>query len=143
MLFKMNNAMYQNSEVMARMTVATNTSTEAIARLTEKAQSDSRSVKILTFVAMLYLPATLVVVNTIRSPSLRSLGSTNQPGTDYFQFQSGKDGRERRRPPAQPFRGSSAVLAISRDHRGFIGCYCGCGKVLGRYQKKVVLVLAI
>jgi hypothetical protein len=73
MLFKMNNAMYQNSEVMARMTVATNTSTEAIARLTEKAQSDSRSVKILTFVAMLYLPATLVVVNTMRSPSLRSL----------------------------------------------------------------------
>ncbi|KAF8251002.1 hypothetical protein K440DRAFT_638836 [Wilcoxina mikolae CBS 423.85] len=71
-LVQMNKAMQQNSDVMTRMTIATNAGTEAIARLAQQGQSDSRFIKILTFAAMLYLPATLVVVTEAISsiPSL-------------------------------------------------------------------------
>ncbi|KAF8535959.1 hypothetical protein BDD12DRAFT_936188 [Trichophaea hybrida] len=72
-LVQMNKAMQQNSDVMTRMTIATNAGTEAITRVTQQGQSDSRFIKILTFAAMLYLPATLVVVTEAISSLLHRL----------------------------------------------------------------------
>jgi len=55
---------------MKEIASATHTENEAITRLTAKAQEDSRVVKILTFVAMLYLPATLIAVSLFFSSYL-------------------------------------------------------------------------
>ena len=53
---------------MNRLATASNEENETIARLTEEGRRDSRSLKVLTFVAMLYLPATLMAVRDPFSP---------------------------------------------------------------------------
>lgn len=62
---------HHSTLVTNRLATASNEKNETIARLTEEARRDSKSLKILTFVAMLYLPATLMAVR--RFPSLLNL----------------------------------------------------------------------
>jgi Mg2+ and Co2+ transporter CorA len=57
-----NQLIRQNGETISQLASSSFSETKAIARLTEDSQRDARSVKILTFVAMLYLPASLVAV---------------------------------------------------------------------------------
>jgi hypothetical protein len=46
------------------MAQAANAQSDSLRELTEKTNRDSRSVKILTLVAMMYLPASLIAVST-------------------------------------------------------------------------------
>ena len=62
---------HHSALVTNRLATASNEKNETIARLTEEARRESRSLKVLTFVAMLYLPATLMAVR--RFPSLLNL----------------------------------------------------------------------
>ena len=64
--------MRQNSDTMRVVAIATKKDTEIAGKLAEKAQRDSRSVKVLTFIAMLYLPASLVAVSLRDLPSIFS-----------------------------------------------------------------------
>lgn len=52
-----------NSHVLTELGQAAKQENAAIMKLTEKGRRDSRSTKILTFIAMLYLPASLVAVS--------------------------------------------------------------------------------
>lgn len=61
-----NQAIHQNGVAIEKLTVASIRENKIIAQLTERAWRDSRSVKNLTFIAMLYLPASLIAV---RDPS--------------------------------------------------------------------------
>ncbi len=58
-----NQAIHQNGLAIRELTVASIRENEIIAQLTERAWRDSRSVRILTFIALLYLPATLIAVS--------------------------------------------------------------------------------
>lgn len=58
-----NNMVQHNSYVLTELGKAAKQENGAIMKLTEKGRSDSRSTKILTFIAMLYLPASLVAVS--------------------------------------------------------------------------------
>ncbi len=63
-----NEGIHNNGEVVKRLTITARNESEAIHRLTEEARRDSRFVKILTFVALLYLPASLMAVSTVIHP---------------------------------------------------------------------------
>ena len=67
---KTNEGIYKNGEVVTRLTMTARTETEAINRLTKESLRDSRFIKILTFIALLYLPASLIAV---APPSFQSL----------------------------------------------------------------------
>ncbi len=56
----------QNAHTAAlrSMARAANAQSDSLREMTEKTNRDSRSVKILTFVAMMYLPASLIAVST-------------------------------------------------------------------------------
>jgi hypothetical protein len=60
-------AMHKSSESMREIAMAAKAENRAVALLLAKAQKDSRTVKILTFVAMLYLPASLIAVSCVSS----------------------------------------------------------------------------
>ncbi|KAE8354537.1 hypothetical protein BDV28DRAFT_79440 [Aspergillus coremiiformis] len=62
-IIKIANALSYNSEAMHKIALAGNEENKSIKILSEKAQRDSQSVKILTYIAMLYLPASLVAVS--------------------------------------------------------------------------------
>jgi len=55
--------MRQNSDIMRVIAAGAREDNEMIGKLTEKAQRDSRAVKVLTYVALMYLPAQLVAVS--------------------------------------------------------------------------------
>ena len=55
--------MQKNTETLADLGRTAREDSAALKRLTEQTRRDSRSTKILTFVALLYLPASLVAVS--------------------------------------------------------------------------------
>ena len=59
-----NQAIHQNGVAIEKLTAASIRENKIIAQLTERAWQDSRSVKNLTFIAMLYLPASLIAVSS-------------------------------------------------------------------------------
>jgi len=62
-IYKITEAMRQNSDIMRVIAAGAREDNEMIGKLTEKAQRDSRAVKVLTYVALMYLPAQLVAVS--------------------------------------------------------------------------------
>jgi len=77
------NAIHDNGRLLAELATLSNQSSDAVSRLTIKTHRDSRAMKVLTVVAALYLPATLMA--TIFSSNLVQLIST----------QSGNSGADR------------------------------------------------
>ena len=65
--------MNRNSESMREITIATKTQQELIAAMLSKSQKDSHTVKILTAIALLYLPASLVAVSLLPPSHLLSI----------------------------------------------------------------------
>ncbi|KAF8537378.1 hypothetical protein BDD12DRAFT_982194 [Trichophaea hybrida] len=61
-IYKITEAMRQNSDTMRVLAASAREDNEAIGRLAEKSQKDSRAVKVLTYVALMYLPAQLVAI---------------------------------------------------------------------------------
>lgn len=63
----------QNTHVAAlrSISIASNAQSDGLRALTEKTHKDSRSVKILTFIAMVYLPASLIAVSYPPRPERR------------------------------------------------------------------------
>lgn len=59
-----NERIHQNGEAVKQLIIASNAENQTLARLAEESQRGSRVLKVLTFVAMLYLPATLIAVTT-------------------------------------------------------------------------------
>lgn len=57
----------QNShtEVLKNMAIASSAQGDSLRELAEKTHKDSRSIKTLTFIAMVYLPASLVAVSCL------------------------------------------------------------------------------
>ena len=60
---KINAVMQHNSQVLAEIATVSKKDNAAIMMLTKQARRDARSTKILTFIALLYLPASLVAVS--------------------------------------------------------------------------------
>lgn len=75
----------ENGVIMASMATAANAQNQTLKVLAEKTQKDSRSMRIITFIAMAYLPATLIAVRksvvrineTLDSMSQQTLFSTS------------------------------------------------------------------
>jgi hypothetical protein len=61
-----NEGIRDNGEVMKQLTIAANSENEVLGYLAKESHRDSRFVKILTFVALLYLPASLIAVIPLR-----------------------------------------------------------------------------
>ncbi|KAF3942110.1 hypothetical protein ABW19_dt0205172 [Dactylella cylindrospora] len=59
-IIRTNSAMHENGESLKEITIAAKEESEALAALTSKTYKDSRMVKILTIVAVIYVPASLV-----------------------------------------------------------------------------------
>ena len=55
--------MYKNGFTLANIAQAQSAETKIMVALTDKTQKDSRSMRIVTFIAMIYLPANLVMVS--------------------------------------------------------------------------------
>ena len=60
-------SIHETTVAMRRLSAKSSAESGIIATLTEEGRRDSRSMKILTFVAMLYLPATLLAVRHFNS----------------------------------------------------------------------------
>ena len=80
------NAIHDNGRLLAELATLSHQSTDAVSRLTIKTHRDSRAMKVLTVVAALYLPATLMA--TIFSSNLVQLISTqsSNSGLDREHF---------------------------------------------------------
>ncbi|PMD22482.1 hypothetical protein NA56DRAFT_657892 [Hyaloscypha hepaticicola] len=80
------NAIHDNGRLLAELATLSNQSTDAVSRLTMKTQKDSRAMKVLTVVAALYLPATLMA--TIFSSNLvqliRTQSGNSGPDKEHF-----------------------------------------------------------
>ncbi|KAL9032456.1 MAG: hypothetical protein Q9214_007962, partial [Letrouitia sp. 1 TL-2023] len=59
-MVKSNEALNRNSDVMRELAIAAKAENELTAVLVGKSQRESHTIKILTVIAMIYLPATLV-----------------------------------------------------------------------------------
>ena len=72
MLVKSNDALQKGSDAMREIALATKAENELMSALIGKSQKDSRTVKILTYTALIYLPASLVAVSPVTSISTAS-----------------------------------------------------------------------
>lgn len=64
MLVKSNDALRKSSDAMREIALAAKAENELISALISKSQKDSHTVKILTYIALIYLPASLVAVSS-------------------------------------------------------------------------------
>ena len=67
MLVKSNNALQRSSDAMREIALATKAESEIMSALISKSQRDSHTVKVLTYIALIYLPASLVAVSLVAS----------------------------------------------------------------------------
>ena len=67
MIVKSNDALQKGSDAMREIALATKAENELMSALIGKSQKDSRTVKILTYTALIYLPASLVAVSPVTS----------------------------------------------------------------------------
>ena len=65
MLVKGNEALQKSSDAMREIALATKAENELMSALIGKSQKDSHTVKVLTYTALIYLPASLVAVSHI------------------------------------------------------------------------------
>ena len=72
-LVKSNEVLNRNIDVMRELAVAAKSENELITILVSKSQKDSHTIKILTIVTLIYLPASLVAVSTPLESGLVSL----------------------------------------------------------------------
>lgn len=63
MLVKSNEAQNKSTDAMRQIALAAKAENELISALTSKSQKDSHTIKVLTYVALVYLPASLVAVS--------------------------------------------------------------------------------
>lgn len=63
MLVKSNDALRKSSDAMREIALAAKAENELISALISRSQKDSHTVKILTYIALIYLPASLVAVS--------------------------------------------------------------------------------
>ncbi|KIW34743.1 uncharacterized protein PV07_01501 [Cladophialophora immunda] len=73
---------------LRNMAQAANDQSNSLRQLTEQTNRDSRSVKILTFVAMMYLPASLIAVSTVL------YGPNSRPGHECGSFTATSGGEQ-------------------------------------------------
>lgn len=80
------NAIHENGRILTKLVSLQNQNASAVSDLTMKAQKDTRSTKMLTFVASLYLPATLVasVFNSNLIQLTGSLGNGHDADGQHF-----------------------------------------------------------
>ena len=64
MIVQSNDALNRNSDAMREIAIAAKADNELISILIGKSQKDSHTVKILTYIALIYLPASLVAVSS-------------------------------------------------------------------------------
>ena len=67
MLVKSNDALQKSSDAMCEIALATKAENELMSGLIGKSQRDSHTVKVLTYAALIYLPASLVAVSPVAS----------------------------------------------------------------------------
>lgn len=63
MLVKSNDALRRSSDAMREIALAAKAENERMSTLLGKSQRDSHTVKVLTYIALIYLPASLVAVS--------------------------------------------------------------------------------
>jgi hypothetical protein len=84
-------AIHENGRILTELVTLSNQNANAVSKLTMKAQRDSRSTRVLTFVASLYLPATLVAT-IFNSNLVESTGSSgNGNGAVGRHFAAARD----------------------------------------------------
>lgn len=69
MLVKSNDALQKSSDALCEIALATKAENELMSALIGKSQKDSHTVKVLTYTALIYLPASLVAVSLVTSIS--------------------------------------------------------------------------
>lgn len=60
---KINEALNRNSDLMREIAIAAKVENELMAVMVGKSQKDSHTIKLLTIIALIYLPASLVAVS--------------------------------------------------------------------------------
>ena len=136
MLVKGNEALRRSSDAMREIALAAKAENELISALIGKSQQDSHAVKILTYIALVYLPASLVAVSSSGSVMCECdllLNEKTEPiasglqGNIQLEFgtnQKQQHGRYRFSP-----RTVQVVLDVSMHHAWLDGAdvpaYCG------------------
>ena len=69
MMIKSNEALNKSSDAMREIALAAKAENELISTLIGKSQKDSHTVKVLTYIALIYLPASLVAVSLHLGPT--------------------------------------------------------------------------
>ena len=64
-MLKSNEALNKSSDAMREIAIAAKAENELISTLIGKSQKDSHTVKVLTYIALIYLPASLVAVSLV------------------------------------------------------------------------------
>lgn len=67
LLVKSNEALHKSSDAIREIALAAKAENELISALIGKSQRDSHTVKVLTYIALIYLPASLVAVSPVNS----------------------------------------------------------------------------
>ncbi|KAI9779425.1 MAG: hypothetical protein M1839_007390 [Geoglossum umbratile] len=73
--YKNDNTMKENSRIMARMVATANAQSESLKIIAEKTRKDSRLMRIVAFITLVYLPASLIA--TISSSGLIQIAAEN------------------------------------------------------------------
>lgn len=86
MLVKSNNALQKSSDAMREIALATKAESELMSALIGKSQRDSHTVKVLTYIALIYLPASLVAVSPLASARASFPTASRTELTDQLWF---------------------------------------------------------
>lgn len=95
MIVKSNEALNKSSEAMREIALAAKAENELISALISKSQKDSHTVKVLTYTALIYLPASLVAVSFYpTSTSLAKLTDGLSQGDIQFKSAANDEWRK-------------------------------------------------
>ncbi|KAA8895938.1 hypothetical protein FN846DRAFT_967298 [Sphaerosporella brunnea] len=81
-----NAGIHRNGEAMEQLTKAASIESGILTKLAEESWRDARSVKILTFVAMLYLPASLIATVLSSSELVKTANGKFRLGSQFWLF---------------------------------------------------------
>jgi hypothetical protein len=100
-------------KALTELGISAKEESESLRILSEQAQKDARFTKILTFVAMLYLPASLIAVSLFAaSLSYINISMITENSIDYFQFKSTADCEHRKPHRKHKICSGSPILGI-------------------------------
>ena len=137
MLVKSNDALRRSSDAMREIALAAKAENELISALMGKFQRDSHAVKILTYIALIYLPASLVAVSPFNSAIKHRKKKVNLLSfvlQGNLQFELGTDQKQQCGGYRFPPRYVQVFLVVSLHHTRLDGADvpADCGITVSR-----------